>query len=270
MVSGRVAPFLRWAGGKRWLVPLLAELIPEDSMTYHEPFLGSGAVFFAMAPSPAHLSDSNCELVQTFRVVRDSAPELIQALGKYRYDRREYHRVRSMKPRTSLSKAARFVYLNRTCWNGLYRVNQSGEFNVPFGRRPPEEVCDQKSITAASRLLQGARLETLDFQRSLQQVRKGDFVFADPPYTVAHGHNGFLLYNETIFSWADQERLYRALCGVHKVGARFLLTNANHSSVRTLFRRFHIKRLTRSSIIAADPENRRHVTELVITNYPVE
>lgn len=265
--SSSVRPFLRWAGGKRWLTRRLADLLPDDYETYHEPFLGSGALFFAIHPSPARLSDSNRELTNTFRVVRDSCSTLVEALGVLRYTKSEYYRIRESRPTSNVSRAVRFIYLNRTCWNGLYRVNQAGEFNVPMGRRPSPVICDKENLQGASDALRGVEIGSRDFGTSLREVRKGDLVFADPPYTVSHGENGFILYNEKIFSWEDQERLSRHLRSVDKKGARFLLTNADHPSIRMLYRRFQTHRIERSSIIAADPKGRRRVSELVIANY---
>jgi DNA adenine methylase len=264
-----VEPFLRWAGGKRWLSRILEGLVPDDYRTYHEPFLGSGAIFFALRPPRAELSDSNDNLINAFETVRDCPEALIKRLGRFDYTREEYYRVRSGNPRTPLARTARFVYLNRTCWNGLYRVDRSGSFNVPYGRRGTFHESDADRIRVASATLRNSRLRHEDFEVALRRVRAGDFVFIDPPYTVTHGDNGFLLYNEKIFSWADQERLAEAIRRIDRKGALFLLTNANHPSVIALYEGFTARPIQRSSILAADPDNRRPVTELLVTNYRV-
>lgn len=261
-------PFLRWAGGKRWLARAIPGIVPNDIQSYHEPFLGSGAVFFALAPSRPHLADSNDSLIGTFQTVRDRPGDLIATLRRFRYNKRAYYRVRSSSPSGHAQRAARFIFLNRTCWNGLYRVNSRGQFNVPYGRRVRKIDRGEDALLNASKALQGAEIECRDFEDSIDRVRSGGFIFADPPYTVAHENNGFVLYNETIFSWADQERLAAALVRASERGARFVLTNADHRSIRVLYRRFRFHQtLERSSIIAADTVNRRTVSELLISNY---
>jgi DNA adenine methylase len=266
---GVAAPFLRWAGGKRWLSRKLVCALRADFKSYHEPFLGSGALFFALRPSKAHLSDSNRELINAFRVVRDKPDDLVHALRSFRYNREEYYRIRAESPSGDIDRAARFIFLNRTCWNGLYRVNRAGTFNVPYGRRVRPAGWGHERILEASELLQDAEIECRDFEDSLRRVRPGEFVFADPPYTVAHGNNGFILYNEKIFSWGDQERLARVLMRATDRGVHFVLTNADHPSIRDLYSGFELRPIARSSIIAADSINRRHVSELLISNCPL-
>lgn len=262
-------PFLRWAGGKRWLSRSVKDALPRSFNRYFEPFLGSGAVFFRVHPPTAHLSDSNQRLVEAFQMVRDFPSQVSDALESYAYTKAEYYVVRSSNPASSVERAAQFLYLNRTCWNGLYRVNQQGAFNVPYGRRGDFREEDRKMLVRSSRALQGVVLRAEDFGSALRRVKSGDLVFLDPPYTVTHGNNGFLLYNERIFSWADQERLARAVKALDKRGAHFLLTNANHPSVIELYRDFDSLHLFRSSVLAADLERRRAVSELLISNYKI-
>jgi len=265
--SGRVEPFLRWAGGKRWLARMMGGLLPSSFKTYFEPFLGSGAIFFSLQPGGARLSDSNQNLIKAYELVRDSPGALITRLEGFSYTPKEYYRVRSSTPGAIVDQSARFLYLNRTCWNGLYRVDRTGEFNVPYGRRGAFHERDASRIRAASEVLRTSTLRCEDFEVALSRVRPGDFAFVDPPYTVTHGENGFLLYNERIFSWADQERLASALEAVDRRGGFFLLTNANHRSVRALYKSFANYSLRRNSILAANPKNRRVVTELLVANY---
>ena len=267
---GVAAPFLRWAGGKRWLSRKLVYAVRGDFKRYHEPFLGSAAFFLALKPSKAYLSDSNRELINAFQVVRDDPDGLVRALRTFSYNRQAYYEVRAESPSGDVDRAARFIFLNRTCWNGLYRVNQAGTFNVPYGRRVRSAEWGEDRLFEASELLQAAEIECRDFEASLRRVRSGGFVFADPPYTVAHGNNGFILYNEKIFSWEDQRRLARALTGAVERGAHFILTNADHASIRDLYRGFELRPITRSSIIAADSINRRKVSELLISDYRLD
>lgn len=265
-----VAPFLRWAGGKRWLARTLRQALPSTFGTYFEPFLGSAAVFFSLRPSQAHLSDSNRRLIEAFRVVRDSPDRLASMLSGFSYTKTEYYHVRASKPTSPLERAAQLVYLNRTCWNGLYRVDRKGTFNVPYGRRGFFFPSDRDKLLRASAILKGQILRSEDFESALAPVRPGDLVFLDPPYTVTHGNNGFLLYNERIFSWSDQERLSRVVHAIDKRGAHFVLTNANHESVTELYNGFEIVPLPRQSILAADPKRRRAVTELLISNLTLD
>jgi DNA adenine methylase len=262
-----VAPFLRWAGGKRWLARTVSSLLPARTGSYYEPFLGSGALYFKIGPPSGHLADSNPDLIEAFRVVRDSPSELVSSLSRIKYSRSEYYKRRAETPGDSIERAVRFIFLNRTCWNGLYRVNRNGGFNVPYGRKPTRLDVADENIGSASRALKGATLDCQDFERTLQRVGPGAFIFADPPYSVAHENNGFVSYNERIFSWDDQVRLCLALERASERGAKFLLTNADHESIRQLYRRFRLRPLVRSSIIAADSANRRRVSELVIMNY---
>lgn len=263
-------PFLRWAGGKRWLARSLVEALPRDFGTYFEPFLGSGAIFFRLSPNRARLSDSNLRLIEAYRVVRDRPNLLISELEHFHYNKREFYSVRAERPRTPLGRASQLVYLNRTCWNGLYRVDRNGTFNVPYGKRGDFRAEDRKNVFSASKALQGQDLAAVDFEVALKAVRSGDLVFLDPPYTVTHGNNGFLFYNEKIFSWSDQERLAEVVRLIDKRGARFVLTNANHESILELYRGFQIHPLRRSSILAADPDHRGSVVELVISNHQLE
>jgi len=261
-------PFLRWAGGKRWLVHHLEDFVPRSPRCYFEPFLGAGAAFFKAMPGRAYLSDSNRQLITTFKIVRNYADELGKVLRGLRCERSLYYRMRASQPKTPLETAVRFIYLNRCSWNGLYRVNSRGDFNVPYGgegRNP--QIWNEGSLHAAAEALSNATLASCDFAEALELAGPDDFVFADPPYTVTHGDNGFLLYNELIFSWKDQQRLKNCLVGLHKKGGLFLLTNADHPAIRRLYAGFPIRSVSRSSILAADPSHRRRVTELLITNY---
>lgn len=243
-------------------------MIPGSPKRYFEPFLGSGAVFFALRPERAILSDLNSDLIATFRQVRDCPGQLVGVLSRYPYDPELYYGIRIGATSNRLEHAANFIYLNRCGWNGVYRVNRRGEFNVPLGTRTtPPVICDARAIREASAALKSARLRAADFGAVLSHAGSGDFVFADPPYTVTHGENGFVKYNDKMFSWEDQERLQEALMGVNERGGLFLLTNANHASIRRLYRGFVMRPFARLSRIAASSKARRPVTELVITNY---
>jgi DNA adenine methylase len=269
--KGGCRPFLRWAGGKRWLIPHLPNCFPAQPFgTYHEPFLGSASVFFATRPSRARLSDINKELINAFEVVKSDPEGLISTLGDYASGSRRYYRVRDhTRPRTPIARAAKFLYLNKTCWNGLYRVNRKFKFNVPYGWTAKTLTFDLERIRGASIALRGVSIDALEFDKALERVDGGDFVFADPPYVVGETGNGFLAYHSGLFVWAKQEQLKIALDKIHSKGAQFLLTNADHPAIRALYAEYHQKAVSRTSSIAADPKNRGQVRELLISNYPL-
>jgi DNA adenine methylase len=257
-------PFLKWAGGKRWITPHLQ--IPKFSGRYFEPFVGSAAVYFQLQPARAVLADLNNELVETYRVVRDRPTEVAAALKELQllHSRDYYYATRSQVPNNSLDAAVRFIYLNRTCWNGLYRVNQQGMFNVPIGTKQIVAM-ESDDWQAVSQLLAGAQLLTWDFEKTIDLAQAGDFIFADPPYTVKHNLNGFIKYNEKIFSWDDQVRLKNSLLRATSRGVQVLATNADHQSVRELYADdFEMRAIERASILSGKAEFRGRYTELLI------
>jgi len=261
-------PFLKWAGGKRWLVNKAAELLPEANQfnRYIEPFLGGGAVFFHLQPGNGLLSDVNDDLINAYIVIRDYWEDLLDLLNKYdkRHSKDFYYKVRSSRPRTQLNKAARFIYLNRTCWNGLYRVNRKGEFNVPIGSKT-KVLLSEDNFSEVSNILQNIEIRVCDFEHSINQANEGDFVFIDPPYTVKHNLNGFVKYNETIFTWDDQVRLKDAIIRATNRGAEILLLNADHQSIKNLYIGIGNKTtLNRASVIAGDASARGIYSELAI------
>lgn len=269
-IDSQIEPFLKWAGGKRWLVKRFPQLIPSSFKSYHEPFLGSGAVFFYLAPRSASISDMNQELVLAYQAIRDEPENVMRLLKAHsnKHDDGYYYRVRSANPRTSAGKAARFIYLNRTCWNGLYRVNREGIFNVPRGTKNTV-IFPTDDFVSVSQALKQARIHCSDFEAALDRASAGDFAFVDPPYTVKHNHNGFLKYNQSIFSWADQVRLAEAVERAARRGVKVLVLNAAHGSVRRLYREIGAQiSLPRNSVLAASSEYRTKTCELaVVINY---
>lgn len=264
-----LVPFLKWAGGKRWLISQRPELFRFYEERYIEPFLGSGAVYFYMRPQRAVLSDLNKDLIATYAAIQNRAEEVEDALLVHAlaHSSDYYYETRSLSPRSIVARAARFIYLNRTCWNGLYRVNQRGEFNVPIGTKTAV-LMDTDSFRDTSALLSGARLAHQDFQKTVDESLEDDFLFVDPPYTVKHNNNGFIKYNENLFSWADQVRLRDALVRADKRGARILMTNADHGSIRDLYQGlFRLETISRASVLAGNSSARGKVTELLIRNW---
>lgn len=263
----RLEPFLKWAGGKRLLLDQILPHINATSSrkTYFEPFLGGGAVFFALSPSRAVLSDSNEALIDTYAAVRDYVETVIDRLRHFPYSESDYYRIRDSKPRTAAGRAARFIYLNKTCFNGLYRENLDGEFNVPFGRHGSQPLtCDRAQLRGASAALKGTTLKKLDFEEAVGPARSGDVVYFDPPYVVSHTENGFVEYNARIFSWEDQERLAELARNLAAEGVHVVVSNADHGSIRKLYSGFHIQRLVRWSTMAASKTKRFATSELLL------
>jgi DNA adenine methylase len=273
MVTGQIKAhgqqgqaFLKWAGGKRWLVASHAEILSLKFRRYVEPFLGSGAVYFHLQPKRAILADVNAELINCYSVIRDQPRAVLKVLAKHQrlHSVSHYYEERSRQRRSPVQRAAQFLYLNRTCWNGLYRVNLRGEFNVPIGTKS-SVLLPTDDFELTSKLLRSAKLYTQDFELTLENTGEGDFIFADPPYTVKHNLNGFLKYNESIFSWDDQRRLCSVLSKAKRRGAKILLTNADHESVRELYRGLgNCKVLSRHTVLSGDPAYRGKATELCV------
>lgn len=263
-------PFLKWAGGKRWLVSNYNEWLRNDMNRYIEPFLGSGAVFFHIKPTCSVLSDLNQELISTYQALRDIPSEVRRHLVKHqhKHSTEYYYHVRKQRPRTPATQAARFIYLNRTCFNGLYRVNLQGLFNVPKGTKD-KVILPTDDFEGISLLLQAATLMSCDFTDTIAQAKENDFLYIDPPYTVRHNKNNFLRYNEHIFSWSDQKRLASCLAQAAKRGASILLSNANHPSIHELYEAQFWQKLTvdRQSLIASSACYRKRTTEIIISNY---
>lgn len=261
-----IVPFLKWAGGKRWLVSSYSDFLKLPYERYIEPFLGSGAVFFYLTPKRAILADSNKELINTYQAIKDDWKGVKRELQKHHrnHSKKYYYAMRSSAPRTPHTKAARFIYLNRTCWNGLYRVNLKGEFNVPLGTKT-RVVLESDDFEAISALLRNAELRNSDFEKIINLAGPGDLVFVDPPYTVKHNLNGFIKYNETLFTWSDQIRLRDSVIQAKERGATVLLTNAYHKSIKQLYCNVGTQhRLHRYSVLAADSSKRKVCDELVI------
>lgn len=243
-------------------------LVPKEFGRYWEPFLGGGAVFFALNPATASLSDKNEELIETYSVVRDEPEKLIQKLRRMRNSEDEYYRIRAKRPDDCVARAARFIYLSTLAFNGIHRYNLRGEFNVPYGFKTHLEVCDSQQILGCSARLNRKTLRHGDFEAILAGSKEGDLVYLDPPYTVAHNNNGFVKYNASIFSWQDQKRLADAAKAARKKGCYVIVSNADHSCVRELYRGFRCEVIKRYSIMASKSEFRKPITESLFWSHP--
>ena len=264
-------PFLKWAGGKRWFVKRHGTALPSQYRTYYEPFLGSGAVFFHLHPAKAVISDKNEDLISTYLALRDDWRAVLELLQRHQrhHSKDHYYRIRRSRPRSIAAKAARLIYLNRTCFNGLYRVNLRGEFNVPKGTKSAVLLADD-DFAATAEMLKRCTILCGDFAPVINRAKKGDLIYADPPYTVQHNNNNFLKYNERIFSWSDQVRLADAALRASERGAKVVIANADHDCIRELYSSFsEHTTLTRASVLAADRTKRRATTELLVANFAI-
>jgi DNA adenine methylase len=259
---------MKWPGGKRWFIARHAAVLPTTYNRYFEPFLGGGSVFFHLAPKRAVLGDTNAELIELFRVVawRRCRLECLLQQHQTRHSERHYYAVRASVPVEAVQRAARILYLNRTCFNGMYRVNLDGVFNVPIGEKTTV-VMDTDDFRAAARLLRRAEMRVSDFEPLVNEAKTGDLIFADPPYIVGHNNNGFVKYNEKLFKWEDQIRLASALIRAKNRGAKVVATNAAHDEIEKLYKRwgFTIERVERYSSISGDSDGRCRFQEIIVT-----
>jgi DNA adenine methylase len=261
-------PFLTWAGGKRWFVQRHPELFPKTFNRHIEPFLGAGSAFFYLKPTKALLGDTNSDLIAAYRGIKENWQSVVRSLKYHsrKHSDEYYYYARGMRPRNLVQRASRMIYLNRTCFNGIYRVNLRGEFNVPRGTKDTV-LLDTDCFENVANLLRSADIRLADFEIVINEAKAGDFIFADPPYTVRHNFNGFIKYNEKLFNWSDQERLAKALYRSKCKGVSILSTNANHPSVRELYQDhgFDVKTTSRFSSISASSEHRKQFDELIIS-----
>lgn len=266
-----ITPPLKWAGGKRWLVQKLAGSLALPYERLIEPFAGSAAAFFRLRPQHAVLADSNAELINVYKCIRQDygrIENLLYAHAKAHSDA-HYYAVRGVTPSDAFERAARTIYLNRTCWNGLYRVNQRGEFNVPRGTKNAV-ILPTDDFRAVSEALRSASLRTTDFSASIRLAGRGDLIFADPPYLSRSQAGTFIKYTNPVFRWRDQERLAQALVRAHDRGAHFVLTNADCVDLEKLYGTCgYVTRLERHSVISGSAKGRKQTSELLWTSFPL-
>ena len=262
-------PFVKWAGGKAKLLSELYKYVPKYK-TYYEPFVGGGALFFAQTPDNAVISDTNGELINAFHIVRDDVQGLISKLSEFVNCKSLYMDVRALNPLLldPVERAARFIYLNKTCYNGLYRVNTKNEFNVPFGNYKNPNFCDQSTLKACSRVLAKSNVEifALGFQNILDKPQEADFVYLDPPYFPVDT-TSFVGYSKNGFGKKDHEDLATMFEQMSERGVRVLLSNSNTEWVKERYKEFSIIEVTGNRSIGAKGDSRGKVKELLIKNY---
>lgn len=260
------APLLRWAGSKRQHVPFLRQCWERGAHSrYIEPFAGSAAVFFAVAPPRAILGDINDELIETYRTVRRNPHAVYRRLTRFETGEAAYYKVRMMQPLNAVSKAARFVYLNRFCFNGLYRTNREGRFNVPYGAPKTNNIPSIEQFRTCAALLLRARLMCTDFRRALASVEKGDFVYIDPPYVVSR-RRVFVQYTGREFCAHDLDDLSTWLDEIDRRKAFFVLSYADSCEARSLLRGWKLRRFAVRRNVAGFSGARRNHYEVFISN----
>lgn len=258
-------PMLKWAGGKRRLLKHLIPIIPENYTRYFEPFFGGGALFFATQPKNAMLSDTNRELIECYKYVKDSPQEVINRLRYMKNTKENYFEVRDSVPVNGLERAARIIYLTTLSFNGIYRLNLKGEFNVPYGYKEHLNPCNEEKIMAVSKALKSAELNCCDFSESVVAARENDLIYFDPPYAISQG-NGFVKYNSKVFTWDDQMRLSYTARELVAKGCKVIISNADVPEIRELYTDFYCNVLERPSVIAASGEHRKKITECIFYN----
>ncbi|PXY40855.1 DNA adenine methylase [Flavobacterium cheongpyeongense] len=267
-------PFLRWAGGKRWLTSQIETIIPKDFNNYFEPFLGGASIYIYLKKNNliknnSFLSDANQDLINAYNMIAKDPQKVIDILKKYKNEKEQYYILRDLEPENDIEKAARFIYLNKTSYNGIYRVNRNGKYNVPYGDRKIINLFDFENIENVSKILNKETiLISHDFELIKTQIQPLDLIFLDPPYTVAHENNGFVEYNQSIFTWDDQKRLANLLQHINEVGAFFIMTNAKHDSIDELFSPYGKHSiLSRQSLIGGKGAKRQNINEYIFKNF---
>lgn len=267
------SPIVKWAGGKTQLLKHYTRLFPGEFNRYFEPFLGGGAVFFHMvAKNPnlrAVLSDSNVELINCYNMVKNDLGSVVRHLKKHRNDKHHFYKVRAMdvSDLTPAERAARLLFLNKTCFNGLYRVNRKGQFNVPFGRYENPKICDEVNLRATERALCNAKIITANFEAVLAQAKKGDFVYLDPPYQPLSATSSFTGYTRNSFGCDDQVRLVEVFQKLTDKGCFAMLSNSDTPYIRELYDGFQIETVYANRAINSKGDKRGRVAEVAILNY---
>jgi DNA adenine methylase len=251
---------MKWAGGKR---RLLGHILPEINLSkrYFEPFIGGGAVFFALGHRDSVIADTNPEVTNCYQQIRSNLLEVLSCLRTLKNSENHYYSVREWDPSTKAERAARTLYLTRLSFNGIYRQNRQGQFNVPYGHKLHLKVADEDHLESVRQKLIGIKIRTGDFESTVHDAQKGDTVYFDPPYTVAHSNNGFVKYNARIFSWEDQRRLAAFAKKLVERGCSVIVSNADHYSIDELYKDFKRMRIERPSVIAAASGHRKPVSE---------
>lgn len=264
---------MKWAGGKGQLLPELLRHLPKTIATYHEPFVGGAALFFELVAQGrirhAILSDANSALIDVYEAVRDDVEAVIGCLREHKHDRDHYYTVRALRPKdlTPTERAARVIFLNRTCYNGLYRENRSGDFNVPFGRHSNPTICDASNLCAAARALQIAEIVRAPYHATLMRARAGDLVYFDPPYYPVSPTSNFTSYTNAPFGEREQIALRDTFAVLGRAGVSALLSNSDTPFIRELYEGFPMSRVFARRAVNSKAGGRGKIAELLVRTY---
>jgi DNA adenine methylase len=270
-----VAPFLKWVGGKRQLMPIIVDHLPKNIKTYIEPFIGGGAVLFHLQPKKAIINDSNSELINVYYTIKNNLEELIIDLQKHKNESDYFYEIRSLDRKknfdnlTNIERASRIIYLNKTCFNGLYRVNSSGEFNSPFGRYKNPNIVNEPTLRAVNNYLNtnDIQLRNVDYEEILQEANKNSFIYLDPPYYPVSESSNFTGYVQGGWNASDQIRLREACDELTKKGIKFLQSNSSADLIKKEYRNYSIHTVKANRSINSDGEKRGEIEEVIIKNY---
>lgn len=270
-----VVPFLKWVGGKRQLMPTIKDLVPNRYSKYYEPFIGGGALFFNLQPKNAVINDFNKELINVYQTIKDYPEDLIKDLKTHKNESEYFYKVRSIDRDSTfinlsnIKKASRVIFLNKTCYNGLYRVNSAGEFNSPFGKYKNPNIVNETTIRAVSKYLNNNNITILntDFEESLVGIRKGAFVYFDPPYHPVSESSNFTGYVQGGFGTDEQIRLKELCDKLNERGVKFLLSNSATQYIEELYDEYTIEYVKANRSINSNAEGRGEIDEVLIRNY---
>lgn len=270
-----VQPVLKWVGGKRQLLSEIQKYVPKGNYKYYEPFIGGGALFFELQPKKGIINDFNEELINVYLVIRDELQELLEDLKKHEITEEYYYEIRAVDRTeeyenwSNVKRASRFIYLNKTCFNGLYRVNLSGYFNTPFGRYKNPNVINEIGLRAVSKYLNenDIKIRCGDYADALKGIRKNSFVYFDPPYDPISDSSNFTGYTAGGFNRDEQIRLKKLCDKLNKRGIKFLLSNSNTEFIRTLYEGYDIRVVNATRAINSNGNKRGDVEEVLIKNY---
>ncbi|MFO0566189.1 MAG: DNA adenine methylase [Polyangiaceae bacterium] len=270
--GAQARPVLKWAGGKKQLLPQILRRLPAEIETYYEPFVGGGAVFFALAREErfrrAVIGDRNPDLIAVYRAIQEDVEGVIRVLRRFRHTESEYYRIRALAPRKLVERAARTIYLNKTGYNGLYRVNRAGEFNVPFGRYKSPNICDERNLRAASSALAQVEIVVADFEEVCARAASGDAVYLDPPYVPLSKTSNFTAYDRHPFGAPEHARLARVFGALQKRGVHALLSNSDTPETRALYREFSLRRVPVARPINCRADARGTIHEILVVAEP--
>jgi len=271
-----VRPFLKWAGGKRQLLSEINKYVPKKYNTYYEPFLGGGAILFNLQPKNAAINDSNIELINCYEVIKNSLDELIEDLKKHQNEESYYYEMRELDRTTTykdnydkVKRASRILYLNKTCYNGLFRVNSQGQFNVPFGRYKNPNILDEAVLKAVNKYLNHNQVKIFntDFEEAVLDARKGDFVYFDPPYDPVSQTASFTGYDVNGFDKEEQKRLKSVFDDLTSRGCKALLSNADTEFIVDLYGSYKIEKISATRAINSNALKRGKIAEVLVRNY---